>query len=215
MSLSFPLSPAAFADLLDVGEVVFNLGWSQEMSLAGGGEQLAADRAPARWMAEITTVPLRHTAGNGVLALINVLAGGINTFYLYPPAGRYPQQDPTGATFGAATPVVGTITDRFNVAFTGFPNGYALKRGDFFQIIFGSTRRYLGQFAEDKTASGAGAVAAVRVTPALPATVATSDAVTVLKPAAKFKLVPNSARPSLVGLNFQQISFSAEQTYAA
>jgi hypothetical protein len=215
MSLTFPLSAAAFADLLRIEDVVFSLGVHQEASGVGAGEPIYADLSPARWTAQITTVPLTHVAANGILALINALAGGLNSFYLYPPTGKYPQQDPTGSGFGAATPLVGTITDRFNVAFTAFPNNYVLKRGDFLQITYATSRRYLGQFAEDKTANGSGALAAVRVTPALPASVATSDAVTVIKPAGKFKLVPNSAAPSLVTRNHTRISFSAEQTHAA
>lgn len=215
MALSFPLSAAAFADLLSVESVTFRLELQQQSQQAAGGEVLYADRAPARWIADITTTALTHADAASIKALINALAGGLNSFYLYDHSKAYPRQDPAGAGWSGATPVVGTITNRTVLAFTGFPNNYVLKRGDMLQIIYGSSRRYLGMFAEDKTANGSGAVAAVSVTPALPASVATSDAVTVIKPAGKFKLIPNSLAPVSVGINFERLSFQAQQTSAA
>jgi hypothetical protein len=215
VSLADPLAKASFADLLRVANVKFAPAWSQEMSLSGGGETLYADRAPVRWMADVTTAPMENAEAEGIMALINSRAGGLTTVLLYNNKLPYPSSDPDGSIFGAATPVVGTITDRLHVAFTGFPNGYVIPLGTYFQIIFGTSRYYLGQFAEAKTASGAGAVTAVEITPALPDSVAPGDAVTVLKPAGKFKITPGSAFPSSISTVHETISFSAEQTYAA
>lgn len=215
MSLANPLAVASFADLLQIADVKFALDWAQEMSLSGGGETLYADRAPARWKADATTIALPHADAEGIMALINSRAGGLKTILLYNHKLPYPSSDPDGSIFGAATPVVGTITDQLHVAFTGFPAGYVIPLGTYFQIVFGTSRYYLGQFAEAKAADGSGAVSAVEITPALPDSVATGDAVTVIKPAGKFKIVPNSAYPQTSGALRSTIAFSAEQTYAA
>lgn len=216
MTLANPLGLAAFQDLFRVEQVKFVPMWNQERSLAGGGDTQYADRAPALWTADITTRSLLWSDAHKVMALINSRAGGLKTVLLHNPRACYPASDPGGSIFGAATPLVGTIADRLHVAFTGFPNSYVMPAGAFFQVIFDSSRYYLGQFAEARTADGSGAIASVEIAPALPASVTTGDAVTVIKPAAKFRLTPNSAAPAqAAAANRARISFSAEQTYSA
>jgi len=158
---------------------------------------------------------MENAEAEGIMALVNSRAGGLKSILLTNPRLPYPSSDPAGSIFGAATPIVGTITDRLHVAFTGFPNGYSIPRGTWFQILFDTSRYYLGQFCEAKTASGAGAVTTVEVFPPLPTSVASGDAVTVKKPAAKFQTVAGSAYIS--GLNQAQarVTLGAEQTYAA
>lgn len=215
MALADPLGRSAFANLFRVADVRLTPQWSQQRSLRGGGDVLYADRAPMLWRAEITTIPVEHSEAYKLLALINSRAGGIKTSLIYNYALPYPSSDPTGSIFGAATPIVGTITNRYVVAFTGFPASYVIPAGTFFQIVFNSTRRYLGQFAEDKVASGAGAVSAVEVAPALPDGIVPGDAVQMLQPAGKFRIIPGSAHVTIAGGLHSTVAFSAEQTYAA
>lgn len=215
MALANPLSQASLADLLPIADVTFRPMWAQEGSLTGSGEPLYSDRAPMRWSADVTTGPMRWSLANRIMALINSRGGGLKTILLANPRAWYPAGDPGGALFGAATPLVGTITDRLHVAFTGFPNGYVIPAGTFFRVLFDTSRYYLGQFAEDKTANGSGAVSETEITPALPASVDTGDAVTVAKPQGKFIIVPNSAYPSQANATRAIVRFSAEQTYAA
>ena len=167
------------------------------------------------WRAKITSPPMPNASALGLMALVNSLQGGLGTFLLYDKRLPYPSSDPTGSIFGAATPVVGTITDNVTVAFTGFPNNYVIPLGTYFQIIHDTTRHYVGQFAEAKTANGSGAVSASKVTPPLPDSVDSADAVTVLKPSGKFRLEPNTAYLTNVGLVNASIVLSAKQTYDA
>lgn len=208
------LSLSQFADLFRVEHVRFSLEWQQERSAAGGGETLYADRAPARWMADVTTEPFPWSEAHMLMARLNSLGGGLGTVLLNNPRACYPKSDPGGVLFGAATPVVGTIADRLHAAFTGFPAGYELPAGTFIQIVFGTSRYYLGQLNAARTASGAGAVASVELTPALPASVASGNAVTVIKPAMKARITPNTAFPVQASANRARIQFSAEQTYS-
>lgn len=213
MSLADPLSVATFADLLKAADIEFNLEYQQQMSDAGG-ELLVSDRAPAMRKAKITTAPMPNGDAEGLLALVNSRAGGLKTFLLYNKRLPYPSSDPAGSIMGATTPALGTITDRLHVAFTGFPAGYVIPVGTYFGLIFDTSRYYLGQFAEAKTASGLGAVTTVEITPALPASVSGTPAVTVLKPPAKFRLEPNSAYLTNAGLVNASLVLSARQTYS-
>jgi hypothetical protein len=215
VALADPLGKSAFADILDMADISFVPEHMQESSGTGGGETLYADRGPALWRAVVTTIELPHADVKRVMALINSRSGGLKTFLLYDKALPYPSSDPDGSIFGSATPEVGTITNRNTVAFTGFPADYVIPAGTYLEITFDTSRKYLGQFCEARTANGSGAVAAVDVTPPLPASVATADAVTVIKPSGKFKLVPNSVRVTLATPLHASITFEAKQTYEA
>lgn len=216
MTLAATLAVDAFADLLQIEDPRFQPMWTQKASLSAGGTRIYADRAPMLWKADPVTVPMPHADAEALMALINSRAGGIKTILLYNHRLPCPSSDPDGAIWTAATPtaVVGTITDRLHVSFGGFPANYVIPVGTYFGIVFDTSRYYLGQFAEARTASGAGAVSSVEITPALPDSVAPGDAVTLIKPPAKFTIVPNSAYPTLVDPLYSRITFSAEQTYA-
>lgn len=215
MSLTYPLAAAALADLLFIADVQFRLEWQQEVTDAGG-DMLVADVGPAHWMADITTIPMAHGQAEQVLARLNSLGGGLRTFYLHNPRLPYPQADPDGSSYGASSPVVDTVVDSLNLSLGGFVAGYEITVGDFLSIAYGSPeRRYLGQFVESGTADGSGDVSALSVTPPLPAGVESADVVSVIKPAGKFKLVPNSAIPSMRDTAHTTIQFSAKQTHEA
>lgn len=213
MSLADPLAPSAFLDLMKAEDVQFVTDWAQKRSMAAGGVTLYADRAPGMWKASIATRPMLWSDVNEIMALIDSRQGGLKSVLLYNPRGRYPSTDPGGTLFGAATPAVGTITDQLHVAFTGFPANYVVPAGTFVQIIFDTSRYYLGQFAEARTASGAGAISSVELSKPLPDSVQTGDVVTVVKPCAKFKIVPGSAYFEQATANRARIRFAAEQTY--
>jgi len=213
MSLASNLSLASFFDTLKIEDVSFTPNYHQELSRAGA-ELLAADLAPMSYMAELSTVPLAHSEANKVIALLNSRHGALQTLLLCDSAGLYPAADITGAGWGSATPVVGTITNRYVCAFTGFPNNYVITAGDYLQIIYDTSRYYLGQFAESKVASGGGAVTAVELSVALPDLIVGGEAVTMIKPAGKFRITLNSAKKAITYPMQSVVSFTAEQTSA-
>lgn len=215
MALADPLGIATFADVLKTSECLFRPTWMQESSGTGGGIKLYADRGPMLWSVEVTTAPMSNADALAVMALLNSRAGGLKTFLLYDKRTPYPTSDPTGSIFGSATPEIDTITDRLHIAFTGFPAGYVVPLGTYFSVVDGDGRRYLGQFAEAATADGSGDIATVEITPSLPASFAVADAVTVIKPAAKFKITPNSAYAPRSTLTEATVTFQCEQTYEA
>lgn len=214
MTLANPLGLADFVDLFNVDDITFVQGWQQQRSATGGGETRYADRAPALWKAEITTGPMENSDAEGIMALVNSRAGGLKTVLLYNHRLPYPSSDPTGSIIGATVPKLGTITDRLHIAFTGFPANYVIPRGTYFSIVFDTSRYYLGQFAEPKTASAGGAVTTVEIFPPLPASITGTPDVIIVKPPGKFRLTPGSAYPSKVNGMMSSIKFSAEQTYS-
>ena len=216
MALANPLAVADFYDLFRVQDVQFVQGFQQQRSATGGGETRYADRAPALWKAEITTIPMLNAEAEGIMALINSRAGGLKTVLMYNSRLPYPSPDPTGSIIGATVPKLGTITDRLHVAFTGFPNSYVMPRGTYFGILFDTSRYYLGQFAESKTSNPiTGTIGATEIWPPLPASISGTPDIVIVKPPAKFRIVPGSAYPAKEGGLNSTIKFSAEQTYSA
>jgi len=214
MALADPLPQAAFFDLLQLQDANFVQSWQQQRSATGGGETRYADRAPSLWKADCTTIPMQIADGEGISALINSGAGGIKTALLHNARLPYPATDPLGTIMGVTVPKLGTITDRLHVAFTGFPASYVLPLGTFFGLVFDTSRYYLGQLVETRTANGSGVVSSVEIWPPLPASVSGTPDVSVKKPPAKFRIMPGSAYPSKVDGTLTTIQFSAEQTYS-
>jgi hypothetical protein len=215
MALADNLPIASFADLIRVSSLTFMQGWQQQRSATGGGETRYGDRAPSLWTAELTTPPMDHAEAEALMALANSRAGGLKTFLLYNTKMPYPSSDPDGSIMGSTVPKLGTITDRLHVAFTGFPADYVVPLGTYFGIVFDTSRYYLGQFCEARTANGSGAVSAVEIWPPLPAGISGTPDVNLKKPVAKFRLVPGSAYPSSISPVHSTFKLSAEQTYSA
>jgi hypothetical protein len=215
MALADPLAVAAFYDLFKVQDVQFVQGFQQQRSATGGGETRYADRAPSLWKAEITTIPMPNAEAEGIMALINSRAGGLKTVLLYNSRLPYPSSDPDGSIIGATVPKLGTITDRLQVAFTEFPNSYVVPLGTYFGIVFDTSRYYLGQFAESKTSNPVtGTIGATEIWPPLPASIVGTPDIVIIKPPAKFRIIPGSAYPAKEGGLHTVIKFSAEQTYS-
>lgn len=215
MALPSTLPIASFADLIRVSDATFKQEWQQQRSATGGGETRYSDRAPSLWSVELTSPPMEHAEAEGLMALANSRAGGLKTVLLYNPKLPYPASDPDGSILGATVPKLNVISDRLHVSFSGFPPGYMIPLGTFFGIVFDTSRYYLGQFAEARTANPiTGAVASVEVWPPLPALITGTPAINLKKPAAKFRIVPGSAFPSTVSTLHSTFKLSAEQTYS-
>lgn len=214
MALAETLAVADFVDLFKVQDIEFAQNFMQQSSVSGGGERRSADRAAALFKAKVQTQSLKNADAIGIMALINSRGGGLKTFLAYDYRLPYPGSDPNGTILGATVPKLGTITDRLTVAFTGFPNSYVIPRGTYFSIIFDTSRYYLGQFGETKTAhASTGAVSATSIWPPLPAMISGTPDILFKKAPAKFKMVANSAFASKSSGLHSTIEFSAEQTY--
>lgn len=220
MVLAFPLSLANLNDLLPIETVTWSLGEDQELSSTGDGEILAADLGPRLWQADCSTIAADIDTIEGLRARFNTLDGAIQSFYLSDPRRPYPATDPTGTLLAAAEVTIASIeANRKELTFAGLPAEFVLPRGTMLSVTAGDpSRTALLQLAADVTAvAGEDETTAgpVELRPHLRPWVDVDQAVTLLKPVAKMKLVPKSLTVVQVSPVTHQLRFTARQTLAA
>jgi hypothetical protein len=215
MALTFPLSIATLADLLPIESVAWTLDENQELNGLGGGELLASDLAPRLWSGDVQCVQQYNDDVAAVQALFESLSGAINSFYLYDPRKKYPRQDPTGSILGSSTVKIKSVgSNNKSIALKGLPAAYVVSLGDYLAFDFGSepTRRALLRCAETVTADGSGDTIEFELSSALRPGAEADIVVTLIKPAAKVKLVPGSFSSASSGALHSRISFKVRQT---
>lgn len=215
--MSFPMAPADLVDRMMVETVQWSLLEFQETSGIGGGEFLAADLGPRLWEASVSTVAADLQTIEALRSRFNLLDGALQSFYLYDPARPNPATDAMGTLLAASNVTIGAIeANRKEVSFSGLPAGFVLPEGTWFSVTAGApSRTFLGQIAADVTANGIGATAPVELRPHMRAWLAAGQAVRLLKPVAKVKIVPRSLSTSQVTSVTHRLRFTARQTLAA
>lgn len=212
MAYSFPLAAASFADILKVSEVRFHLPSRQEISGLGSGLVLAVDLSPALWMAEIKLANMAEADAGRVQAMIEVLDGSVNEFYLYNPGRPYPLNDSDGTTVGSNTVKIKANQNGKELQLKSLPAGYSLTAGDFISWTYASMTMF-HRIVSDATADGSGETGWFEVRPHLiPSSAAADTVVSLKKPAMRAVMVPGSfeagsRRPDGItsGMAFQAI----------
>lgn len=217
MALTFPISLANLVDLLKIESVTWNLKHQQEHSGLGTGEGLSHDLGPPLWEADVTCGQFYHAEVEKWRARFNTLDGSNNSFMLYNPAAKFPETDPNGTLLSGSSVTILTVgSNRKEMALAGLPAGFVVPWGAYAQIVGGTPQRVaLVQFAESKTATGAGNTSAIELRPHLRPWISAGMAVTLIKPSAKVKIVPGSLRVETTGALHSRLRFSARQTLAA
>lgn len=217
MTIAFPLALPDLADLLPVERVAWNEWRAQETSLLASGEFLSHDLAPPLWRAEITLAEMRHAVSAQMHARFLSLDGAQQHFYLHDPKLKYPQADPNGSILGSATVTVDSINaNRKAWTLSGLPSGYTITIGDWMHVDYGNpSRRALLKAMETVQADGSGTTPEFEIRPHLRPGIVAALEVTLVKPAAKVKLVPDSLRFETVRSAFSRGVFEAVQTLAA
>lgn len=195
MALVYPLSLAAFGDLLPIASVTFSPRRSEEVAGLASGQALVAEVAPPLWQARVDLAAMPHAEAGRIAALIDALDGSQKQFFLTSPAHAYPAADPGGVLLGASAVTIQTVGgDNKSLALAGLPAGYALTAGDFLCFDVGGARAF-HRLAESGAANGGGVTAALELRPYLRAGTVAGLAVTLKKPAAKMILAPGSFEP--------------------
>ena len=212
MALTFPLSTAAFADILGIVTASLKLNTNRELSGMGSGQTLEADLSPELWIADVATRSWRAGDARRHEALVNAIVRSMGTFYLYDPRKAVPRLDPGGVILGAATVQINSLPDAKSMSLKGLPADYKLSVGDHLSFDYGTpARRAFHELAEDVTANGSGVTPAFEVSPFIRTGAATNLVVTLVKPTVKVKIVPGSLDPKQVDASFSQLSFSVVQ----
>ena len=191
MSLSFPLSTAAFFDTLRLASFTFPPSYGQESSGTGGGKLIVKDLRPMLWSAQGATVDLSFDDFAAVSASLEAVAEAMGSFYAYDITKKYPIKDPTGSILGAASVIIDTITGNYSIKLSGLPAGYIVSRGDFLSWNDGVSQM-LHRAVETVTADGFGLTPLFDVRPKLSGASVTTTPVTLIKPTCEMMLVPGS-----------------------
>lgn len=212
--------PLAITDLSDHLQLVSGLWepiYQQEASNLGSGELLAADLGPMLWGATVETAPMYLAEARALMARVLTLVGSIGTFYHYSPEAVAPQSDPGGIILDDAEVTIESVgADNHSLAFTGLPANYDLTIGDMFHVDYGSpTRRALFMLTESGQASSLGVTAELDVMPHIRPGIVAGAAVTLIKPAAKVKIVPDSLAVVQQGGLHASLRFQVRQTLQA
>lgn len=106
MALSFPLSRAAFMDLLPVQRMTFDIPETLSQTRTRGGEILTADNGARLWQGEITLGQITRGELAAVRPILNLLRGAGASFLAYDISRPRPQLDPDGSGLQGSTPAI-------------------------------------------------------------------------------------------------------------
>lgn len=216
MAITYPLSLAELFDRMAFEQQPWVLRKFEEMSGSGGGEWLTVKLSPDLWEVECRSTEMEFRDALALRSRLHLI-GHSQAFYMCDVFRQYPQSDPTGSIHGSSTPQVKAVdSGREAMSIKGLPIGYVVSIGDLFSITAGSpSRTVLIEAAETVTADGSGDTAVFAVAPALRPWVAADDAVDLMRPAAKMKIVPGTLRIEDVGAALTRVAFTARQALQA
>jgi hypothetical protein len=207
--LTFPYSIEQFADILKIESVKWGIKRYDELSSLGSGQTIAAELSPPLWTGEVNLREATKSEAKRIAAKIRALQGAINSLLIYDPESKYPQDDPDGTLFGSSTPTVSSVhSTRRGISIQGLPAGYTSRAGDKLQITYtqSGTRYAFLEVSSDAAASSSGVMSDVAVFPHVPVGVAANATVTLIKPACKCFIVPDSHNEGTLSASTQTVS---------
>jgi hypothetical protein len=214
MALVYPLSLAAFFDKVRANSAKFKIDNNQEFTGLGSGEILTAQKAPPAWVAEVSMRAL-HRDALAVQAIIEALDGSINSFYMYDTRRKFPSAYPNGLTLPAGGAKIASIgANNKSISLKNLNPGQIISTGDLLSFDYGANpvRRALHSVLETVTANGSGVTPVFEIRPHLRVGVAVDLVVTLIKPAAKMRIVPGTFSEGTDSNDTTTFSFTARQT---
>lgn len=192
MAQTFPLPDSFFAGL-PVQQCSFWLPSALHVSRTRGGTVTTARLAERLWTARVTLSQMRHRAFGAIEAQISALAEPGRSLLVRSLPYSGPDHDPGGVLLTGAAPLLHTISaDRREIRISGLPAQFVLTPGDYLSFQYGAnpTRYALHQVVVGATASGAGLLPLIEVTPPVAVGVTTNLAVDLTAPCFKAVLIP-------------------------
>lgn len=199
MALSFPYTVPQFAEILRMSSIKPRLIGEQQVSGMSGGNLLVADLAPKRWEFDVTLITMESDVARGIQALIEALDESMNDFEMYDPSAAYPIADRDGSILGSSAVKINTLNgNNKELTLKDLPPAYVLSSGDLLHFDFGSpANRALHRVVVGGTANGSGVSPSLEVRPHILPGAAVNAAVTLIKPAARVKMIPGSFDPGM------------------
>ncbi|MFZ5710347.1 MAG: hypothetical protein ACOY4T_11805 [Pseudomonadota bacterium] len=197
MTLSFPLSLAAFWDLLPISTLTMDCAPQLESAGTGAGQVLTRELAPALWRGTVTLGRLMPDEAAEAMALVDLARQSGASFLMHDLTRPYPALDPDGLVLGMSAVTVQAIgADRRELRLTGLPTNYPLRRGDLVGVTWGASpvRYGLHRIVVAASADASGLTGWNEVAPALPVALIAGASASLARPPVKAIVVPGSAR---------------------
>jgi hypothetical protein len=211
MPVTFPLVAADWFARLPISTMKLDPAEHVVADMTGRGEWISDDVAPMLWQGEVTLGRMTRPEADHARAMMDLIRPAGRLFWAFDIRRPTPVSDPTGAILGAAIPVIsGLAAGNRELALSGLPAGYTLRRGDYLGFAYGGGRRALHRVANEVVvANSAGATPLFEVTTLLLAGVQLGTSVQLIRPAIPVMRVPGSAdggitrRTTTEGMKFQ------------
>jgi hypothetical protein len=222
MAVTFPFD---FLATYRWQECNFRLAPSESADENIGGQTIAIEFTDPHWEADFKTVPVDRPTRAQLQAIYGILKSS-RSFWGYDASRPFPIAYGSAAlslirgSGGGAVAWPGTATLTGNsggnlISFSGMPNGYTIKRGDYVSLAYTSGVRALHYFGEDIAASGAGVVTSAYLAP--PYRVGdtlstTAEALQFIRPKIEMLIVKDSFEAPAVATELHlPVSFKARQ----
>ena len=198
MALSYPLDLPTFFRELGVVEASFYPFLGKNGNTTGEGEVVTVARGRPRWMGEIQVRLRRRDQQAQREALMHLLESDASaTFMVTDFRRKGPSLDHVDFDLASASVVMDSVAaNNRDIELSGLPADYPLTAGDFIAFEYGApARSALHEVVVSATADVSGAIPQIEVTPPLRPGFIAGQAVNLIEPACKAKMVPGSYRP--------------------
>lgn len=196
MTLTFPLPPAAFLDLLPVQQLQLQLQHFRQINGLQDGTLITSERAPAMWRGSVSLAPMPARKAAELQALLAALEAPGRSFELFKKSQIGPAADPSGAALDGYGPKIQSLSGTGLMRLDGLPPGFEVSAGDYLAFDYdpgSGSRRAFHQVAAGQVADGTGAMAAdLTVVPPVRPGAVTDAPVVLVRPALTAVLVPGS-----------------------
>ena len=211
MAISDPLAIADFWErLVFMGRPEFQPRHYRKQSIDGADNARSAAFGRQKWFVDVTLEGGRHDSNMVQEADIMRLEGMDQTFLAYDIRKPYPADDLDGWKLGDTVQHIKSKgSNNRSLALEDLRPNFKVTKTDKISVLYQSTKYFLTEVMETVTADVNGDTTEFEIWPPMPSGVAVADAVTLIKPPAKFKIIAGSYRPAAAQGNLSSgISFS-------
>lgn len=209
MSLSYPLTRAAFMDRLPVVSCSFRIVSQRQSTGLEGGEILSSEVAPAYWAGQVRLAAMGTYQAQEAAALLGALERPGASFEVYE-AQRYgPKADPRGTTTSGGGTISSHNISASTLALSGLPGGFQVAVGDYVSFAYASGARQ----ALHRYVQAGSATSALTVEPPLQPGLTNGTAAALVRPWCRAQLVPGGLDAGETALRITSgLSFSFRQS---
>ncbi|WP_323780167.1 hypothetical protein [Thalassovita sp.] len=199
MALSYPLSASDFFAWLPISQITFHLPGAYEASETGDGEVITAQLGTRLWTGEVTLGRMSYDEIARAEVYLAALQQPGRAFMAFDRRRPVPLADPTGSAISGITAQISSLaSNNRDLSLTNLPAGYRLGVGDYLSFSYGSspTRTALHRIQTTQADADAGGETGLfEVVPHIRPGAVIGAGVTLVQPACKALIVPDSVEP--------------------